>query len=189
MTNRAAFATLRQISSTFAGRKSGGGWLFNLTMKPNDNRVFVTPEGLEKLKKEYQDSVKVKRQAIARRIQNALELGDITENAEYSAARDEQARIEGRILELEDILKNAEVVERKKSSSCVDFGSKVRVHLEGQDQEFHIVGATEADPNEGKISHESPLGRALLGKKVGDSVEIEAPIGRLVYKVLHISFG
>ena len=158
-------------------------------MASNQEKIFLTPEGLEKLKKEYQELIGKRRKEIALRIQKARELGDLTENAEYDAAREEQAAVEGRIAELEELFKRAEVVRNnRKRSQAVDVGCRVRVHLEGRDEEFQIVGAPEADPTQGKISHESPLGRALLGKKVGEKVEVEAPVGKLVYKILDIIF-
>jgi len=115
-------------------------------------------------------------------------LGDLTENAEYDAAREEQATVEGRIAELEELMKRAEVVKNNRCPVQIDVGCRVRVHLEGRDEEFQIVGAPEADPTAGKISHESPLGQALLGKKVGDKIEVEAPVGKLIYKILDIIF-
>ena len=157
-------------------------------MENSNNRIFVTPEGLTKLKEEYKELTEKRRAEVVQRIQKARELGDLSENAEYTTAREEQARIEGRILELEEFLKRAEVVKKKKNCRQVAIGCRVKIHLEGQDQEFEIVGATEADPSQGKISHESPLGRALLGKKVGDKIKVAAPGGHVVYKVLKVLF-
>lgn len=157
-------------------------------MTNNENRIFVTPEGLKKLQEEYKELTEERRAEVVQRIQKARELGDLTENAEYTAAREEQARIEGRILELGAFLKKAEVVKKKKNCQQVGIGCRVKVHLEGQDQEFKIVGATEADPSQGKISHESPLGHALLGKKIGDQIKVAAPGGHVVYKVLAVLF-
>jgi len=155
----------------------------------NQEKIFLTPEGLAKIKEEYQTLTSERRREIAERIQRARELGDLTENAEYQAAREEQAAVEGRIAELEELMKRAEVVKNNKECPVkIDVGCRVRVHLEGQDEEFQIVGAPEADPSSGKISHESPLGQALLGKKVGDKIEVEAPVGKLVYKILDIIF-
>jgi transcription elongation factor GreA len=155
----------------------------------NQEKIFLTQEGLEKVKKEYEELTTTRRKEIAQRIQEARELGDLTENAEYKAAREEQASVEGRIAELEELIKKAEVVKNnKKRPNKVDVGCKVRVHLEGEDTEFQIVGAPEADPSSGKISHESPLGQALLGKKVGEKIEVEAPVGKIIYKILDILF-
>ena len=151
-------------------------------------KILLTPEGLEKIKKEYEELVNERRKEIALRIQAARALGDLSENAEYTSAREEHAQVEGRIAELEETMKRAEVVKNNKCPAEIDVGCRVRVHLEGKDEEFQIVGTPEADPGSGKISHESPLGLALLGKKVGDKIEVEAPIGKLIYKILDIIF-
>src|SRR3990167_4891500 len=139
---------------------------------------YLTQEGLGKLKEELKSLVKVKRPELAQRIKSARDMGDISENSEYDAAREEQAFIEGRISELEEIVKNA-VVSSNSVKGIVSVGSKVTVHIDGDKEIFHIVGAPEANPAEKKISHESPLGSALLGKKVGDKFEVEAPVGKL----------
>lgn len=155
----------------------------------NQEKIFLTPEGLEKIKKEYQELTTTRRKEIAQRIQEARELGDLTENSEYKAAREEQASVEGRIAELEELIKKAKVVKNnKKCPKAIEVGCKVRVHLEGRDEEFQIVGAPEADPASGRISHESPLGQALLGKKVGEKIEVDAPVGKIIYKILDILF-
>ena len=112
-------------------------------------------------------------------------MGDISENAEYDAALQEQSFVEGRIAELEEIIKVAKVAENTDASS-VGLGSQVTVHIEGSEEMFHIVGGPEADPLQGKISHESPLGQSLVGKKVGDKIEVEAPVGTLTYTILNI---
>lgn len=151
-----------------------------------EEKVYLTQEGLKKLQEEYDQLVNVRRKEVAEKLQKARELGDVSENAAYDAARDEQAFVEGRIAELDGVLKRVEVVEEEKGG-VIQVGSTVRVHLDGNEQEFQIVGAPEANPSDGKISHESPLGRALLGKKIGDQVEIEAPAGKLTYHVLEIN--
>jgi len=148
--------------------------------------LYITEQGLKKLKIELKDLKDNRRPAIARRIKNAREMGDISENAEYDAARQEQAFIEGKISELEDVIKNSKTVEKGKKG-VVHVGARVTVHINGGDETFHLVGAHEANPLENKISHESPLGSALLGKKVGDTFEVEAPIGKLTYKITKIS--
>lgn len=159
-----------------------------IVVSVKNKKVFVTKEGLEKLEKEYEYLVAEKRKDIADRIQKARELGDITENAEYSSALDEQAFIENRISEIAETLKNVAVIDERKQSynanSLVKVGSTVRVHLEGAEQEFKIVGEVEADPAANRISHESPLGSSLLGRKAGDEVIVDAPIGKLCYTVL-----
>ena len=151
-----------------------------------DNVVYLTKDGLEKLKKEHAGLVQEKRPKVAKRIKEAREMGDISENAEYDAARQEQAFVEGRISELEEIMKSAEVIEASESGDEVQVGSKVTVKIDGGEETFHIVGAHEADPMKNRISHESPLGSSLVGKKIGDTFEVEAPIGKLTYKIVKI---
>ncbi len=150
-----------------------------------NNVLYITKEGMKKLKDELKELVDVKRPDIAQQIQSAREMGDISENAAYDEAKREQALIEGRIMELEDIIKNSKVADGAASEQIV-VGSKVILHIDGGEEEYHIVGAPEANPTERKISHESPLGSALLGKKVGEKVEVEAPIGKLTYTILKI---
>jgi len=150
--------------------------------------IYLTEEGYKKLKIELENLVTKKRKEIAQKIKTAKEYGDLSENAEYSEAKDEQAFVEGRIAELEHILKNAKVVTNKGSQSCevVDVGCTVYVHLEGTDYQYKIVGSAEADPEQGHISHESPIGKALLGKRIGDEVEVEIPAGKIRYKIKKI---
>lgn len=150
-----------------------------------DSKLYITKEGLEKLKEELKEYSEVKRPEVAQKIQSAREMGDISENAAYDEAKREQAFIEGRIAELEEIIKNSEVPVYSNNGSVV-VGSKVTLHVEGDEEEYHIVGAPEADPLLKKISHESPLGSALMGKRIGDQVEFEAPIGKLTYTILKI---
>jgi len=150
-----------------------------------EEKIFVTQEGLENLKEEYDNLVNVRRKEVAEKLQKAREFGDVSENAAYDAARTEQSFIEGRIEELDELLKKVEVVEGAKTG-IIAIGSRVKVHLDGNEHEFYIVGTIEADPGNGRISHKSPLGQSLLGKKVGDKVEVEAPVGKLVYHILEI---
>ncbi len=149
--------------------------------------IYVTKEGLDNLKEELRGLKEEKIPEVAKRIQIARDNGDISENAEYDAAKHEQAVVEGRIKELEEIIKNAKVSDSAKSTDAIVVGSKVKVHIEGRDEVFHIVGAMEADPAKNKISHESPIGASLLGKKPGDSIAVEAPIGKVIYKIIAIS--
>lgn len=148
--------------------------------------LYLTKEGFEALKKELKELLEVKRPEVALRIKEAREMGDISENAEFDASKQEQSFIEGRITELEEIIKNAKVSDGGDKNTVV-VGTKVTVHVDGDDETFHIVGAPEADPMQKKISHESPLGQALLGKKVGDTIQVEVPIGKISYKILSIS--
>lgn len=155
----------------------------------NKQTLVLTKEGLENLKNELANLIDVKRPEIAKRIQDAREMGDISENSEYDAAKQEQAFIEGRISEIEEILKNATVTDGNKShKESVDVGAKVTVHIDNSEDTFYIVGAPEADPMANKISHESPLGSALMGKKVGEKIEVEAPVGKLTYTIIKIEY-
>ncbi|PIS23391.1 transcription elongation factor GreA [candidate division WWE3 bacterium CG08_land_8_20_14_0_20_40_13] len=151
------------------------------------DKVILTKEGLEKLKAEYDELVNIRRKDIVDRIAKAREQGDLSENGAYHAAKEEQAFIEGRIEELEDILKNALVeVSTGTKDGIIKVGCVVRVKIDSTEEEFSIVGTPEANPTEKKISHESPLGAALLGKKVGDVVEVEAPVGKIHYEILGV---
>ena len=147
--------------------------------------IIVTKEGLETLKNELKELTEVKRPQVANRIKSAREMGDISENAEYDAARQEQSFVEGRINELEEILKKAKPSDTKSNGEII-VGSKVTLSIDGEEEEYHVVGAPEANPKLKKISHESPLGSSLLGKKVGDKIVVEAPVGELTYTILHI---
>ena len=149
-------------------------------------KVFLTKEGSEKLKKEYNNLVDNKRKEVTARISKAREYGDINENTEYDTAREEQSFIEGRIIELEEILRNAQIVGSKEKADSVQIGSKVKVEVDGDRDEFVIVSSVEADPMQGKISDESPVGRALLGAKVGDVVTVASTI-KSTYRILEIN--
>lgn len=153
----------------------------------NQETLYVTKEGLAKLKAELKELIEEKRPEVAKRILAARENGDISENAEYDSARQEQSYVEGRISELEEIIKNAKLTENEAKKDNVIVGSVVTVHIDGDEETFHIVGAPEANPLEKKISHESPLGQALMGKKVGDKIDVEAPVGKLIYTIKKIS--
>ena len=146
---------------------------------------MLTKAGLDQLKAEYEELLKVKRPAAVARLSDARDLGDLSENSEYAAAKQDLAFIDGRISELEEIIRSAKVVTNH-GKSHVDVGCKVTLHMNGKSDVFTVVGEWEADPINKKISHESPLGKALLGKKVGEKVEVEAPAGKLHYKILHI---
>jgi transcription elongation factor GreA len=150
-----------------------------------DEKIYVTQDGLKELQDEYDYLVDVRRKEVAEKLKSARELGDITENAAYEAAKDEQSFIEGRVKELEALLEKIEVVEGEKADK-VAIGSRVKVRLEADEQEFHIVGTTETDPASGRISHKSPLGQALIGKAIGDKIEVDAPVGKLTYCILEI---
>lgn len=151
-------------------------------------KKFITTEGLEKLKKELDCLKTLKRQEIARRIQTAKELGDLSENAEYSEAKEQQALNETKIAELEETLKNVETIDdRHSKSNVVNIGSTIKVKNEEVERTLTIVGSNEADPAKGMISNESPLAMSFLGNKVGDKVEVETPKGKIGYIILSIS--
>ncbi len=150
---------------------------------------ILTYEGLKKYEEELQDLKVVKRREVAQKIKEAREQGDLSENAEYDAAKDEQRDIEARIEELEKILKNAEVVDEDEVDlERINIGCKVKIlDVEYNDElEYKIVGSTEANSLKGKISNESPVGKALIGAKVGDVINVETPAGVFKYKVLEI---
>jgi len=150
------------------------------------NKIQFTAAGLAELKAELQELVEVKRSAAIDRVARARDFGDLSENAEYHAAREELSFLEGRIDELEDLFKKAEVVESKNGGSEIGVGCKVTVELGDKEYTYEVVGEWEADPIKKKISHTSPLGEALMGKKKGDNVEFQAPAGKVVYKVKKI---
>lgn len=154
-----------------------------------EKKNLMTYAGLKKLEDELHELKVVRRKEVAEKIKEAREQGDLSENAEYDAAKDEQRDIEARIEELEAILKNAEVVvEDEADTEKINVGCKVLVYDEefGEEVEFKIVGSTEANSLQGKISNESPLGKALIGAKVGDEISVEAPAGMMNYKILKI---
>jgi len=149
--------------------------------------IYLTREGYKKLETELNYLRTVRRQEVARRLHEALAEGDILENAELEAARNEQAFVEGRILELEDLLRRAEIIEENGPGEVVRLGSWVTiVEGDGPPETYHIVGPAEASPSEGKISYESPLGKALMGHRVGDEVTVNAPDGVLTFRVVEI---
>jgi transcription elongation factor GreA len=149
--------------------------------------TYLTPEGKLKLEAELEDLTTNKRRELAERLNFAIKQGDLSENADYIAAKEEQAFLEGRIRTIEAMLRNVTIIEEQ-SGGAARLGSRVRVQEAGADDDemFSIVGAAEANPLEGKISNESPLGNALLGKHVGDEVEVEAPNGRIKFKIVGI---
>lgn len=154
-----------------------------------DKKHILTYAGLKQYEDELQNLKVVRRKEVAQKIKEAREQGDLSENAEYDAAKDEQRDIEARIEELEKILKNAEVVvEEEADLDKVSIGCSVKIlDCEFEEElEYKIVGSTEANSLKGKISNESPVGKALLGKKVGDTVTVETPAGEFSYKVLSI---
>ncbi len=147
---------------------------------------YLSEEGLIKVKKELESLKTAKRKEISQRIEEAKKLGDLSENSEYMEAKEAQEINEKRIAELEEIIKNAAIIKQGKVHSTVQIGSRVEVASEKGKKEFMIVGSEEADPVQGKISNASPMGRAFLGRKVGDNVIVKTPAGEVKYEVLGI---
>jgi len=151
--------------------------------------IFLTYEGLKKLENELEQLKGEKRREIAERIRQALSFGDISENAEYDEAKNEQAKNEVRIIQLEKMLKFAVVIDEDEiETDAVQLGTRVKIYDEEFDEEldYHIVGSTEADPSSNKISNDSPVGRALMGRKPGEFVDIAVPDGTVKFKILEI---
>jgi transcription elongation factor GreA len=146
----------------------------------------LTPDGKQKLIEELNYLIDIRRPEISEKIQLAKEHGDLRENAEYHDAREEQGFVEGRIIEIQNILKESEVVEINKNNQTVSLGSIVEVMAEDNNYKYTIVGSNEASPDKGLISCESPLGQALLGKNIGQHVDVELPRGLVVYKIVSI---
>jgi len=153
-----------------------------------ENDIYLTQEGIDKLKAELEELKGPVRQELAAKLKSAIEMGDLSENADYKKAKEDQGFIEGRIQELEQTLKLARVIKKEKNNSgIVQIGSTVSVKEEDfPEEEFHIVGSKETDPGSGKISYESPIGKALLDHKVGDIVRVKTPAGSINFKIIAI---
>ncbi len=152
----------------------------------NNKPGYLTRDGLEKLRAELDQLVNVRRPEVAARIHDAKEHGDLAENAEYEDAKNEQAFVEGRIQTLEALIRNAVLIDENHPSDHVQIGSTVVVESSDGRETFHIVGSAEADPGSGRISNESPVGRALLGRRPGDEVVVRVPGGDFTYKIVSI---
>lgn len=151
------------------------------------NKAFLlTKDGVSDLEAELAALI-AERAPVADRIKTARELGDLSENAEYQTAREEHDKLEGRISEIEHILRNVQLITKPKSGGKVQIGSTVKLKANGKTKQFQVVGTVEADPLSGKISDESPIGKALLGKKLGESVDIVTPAETATYKITEIS--
>ncbi|MBM4401438.1 MAG: transcription elongation factor GreA [Crenarchaeota archaeon] len=151
-------------------------------------KIHLTKEGLTKLESELKQLISVQRADVAEKIKRAREVGGTENNAEYDDAKNDQAFVEGRILILENLIKNAVIIEAPAAPGLVELGDKVLIqNQDGKIEQFTIVGSAEANPVEGKISNESPVGRALLGKKTGDKVEVKTPAGLLKLLVMEVS--
>lgn len=150
-------------------------------------QILLTSRGFEKIQKELA-TLKERRKTVAERIRNAREYGDLSENSEYEDAKNEQSFVEGRILELEEMLKRAKIVVKKDAlgTDKVEIGSIVVLKMDGDTLEYTIVGATESDPSSGKISSESPIGHSLMGKTKGEQVDIMAPNGKMTCQIVEI---
>jgi transcription elongation factor GreA len=148
--------------------------------------IKITKDGLVTLKAELQELVEVKRPRLVDRLSNARLQGDLSENSDYQSAKEELEFLDGRIDELSEVVKSAVVSDGDNSNGGVGVGAKVTVKVNGKETTFHVVGEWEADPMNKKISHSSPLGLALAGKKVGEKAEVEAPAGKVVYEILAI---
>ncbi len=148
---------------------------------------YLTPEGEAKLNAELQELKGPKRDELSQRLRSAIQMGDLSENADYHKAKEDQGFLEGRIQEIEAILRNTVIIEKTQSSGVIFIGSHITIQ-EGdfEPETYHLVGPTEADPRKGKISHESPIGHALINKKVGDIAEAETPNGTIKFKILKI---
>ncbi len=149
--------------------------------------VYLTQEGIAKLQAELQELRGPRRTDLAKRLRSAVQMGDLSENADYHKAKEDQAFLEGRIQEIEYLLRNAVVIEKNAGGGIVGIGNHVTIQ-EGDlpEETYHVVGPKEADPRNGKISYESPIGRALVDHRAGDVVEVETPAGRLQFKILRI---
>jgi transcription elongation factor GreA len=151
-------------------------------------KILITQEGLAKLQSELEHLLSVRRQEVASKIKRAREMGGTENNAEYEDAKNDQAFVEGRILMLENIVKNATVIESPALLGVVEMGDKVLIqNQDGKIEQFSIVGSTEANPVEGKISNESPVGKALLGRKIGDEVKVATPAGVLRLLIMDVT--
>jgi len=152
-----------------------------------NDRIPLTKNGLEELKKEYDELVKIKRPELVERLAFSRKIGDMAEENEYTQAKQELAFIDGRITELEEVISKAVLIDED-HGKCqeIKLGCKVTVKNASKEHVFHLVGEWEANPAEARISHQSPLGQSLLGKKIGEKVEVEAPAGKVVYTIIKI---
>ena len=147
------------------------------------NEIYLTKERLDELKNELHELKTRRRQEVAERLKRAKELGDLSENSEYFEAREEQADIENRIFELEETVKRASIIKKSAGGGAVKIGSTVIAKKDGKEIKYTIVGYNEARPEEGRVSNESPIGKAFLGKSAGESATVETPKGRIIYKI------
>jgi len=151
-----------------------------------EDKIYLTSGGLQNIQKELSNIKNEKRPRTVERLALARSQGDLSENNEYAAAKEELAFIDGRIEELEEIINNSCVIKERSSNDCVCLGCKVTIKSDKGEIDYSIVGEWEADPIQRKVSHQSPLGKALISKKVGEEVEFDAPAGKIVYKIIKI---
>lgn len=161
-----------------------------MTKSSNDNnsgqKTYLTSEGIEKIKRELEEFKTSRRPKAVERLALARGQGDLSENNEYASAKEELSFIDDRIEELEELVKNICLIDEKGKSDCVCLGCKVTVSSGKNENVYHVVGEWEADPGQKKVSHSSPLGKALIGKRIGEEAEFEAPAGKIIFKVLKI---
>jgi transcription elongation factor GreA len=149
--------------------------------------TYLTREGEEKLRAELEELKGPRREELSKRLRSAIQMGDLSENADYHKAKEDQGFLEGRIQDIEAILRDAVIIEKSPNTNVVSIGDHVTIQEEGYPPEtYHVVGAKEADPRNGKISNESPIGQAIMDHKVGDVVEAETPGGKMKFKILKI---
>jgi transcription elongation factor GreA len=150
------------------------------------DKVVLTQEGYIKIQSELKQLIDIKRPKAVDRLRKARDMGDLSESSEYASAREELSFIDERIHEIEDILKKGQIIKQTTNKQIIEVGSKIEVQVEGKKEIFTIVGEGEAEPKERKLSHTSPIGKALIGKKVGEIVEVKVPAGKVIYKILDI---
>lgn len=148
--------------------------------------IQLTKQGFDKIQEEYKELIEVKKPYAVERLGKARSMGDLSENSEYNAAKEELAFVDGRIREIEQILKTVEVINKHESNTSVELGSYVTVETRGTTEHYQIVGEFEADPMNKKISSTSPTGQALVNKKIGETVEVKVPAGVIQYKIIEI---
>lgn len=148
-----------------------------------DHKILMTQEGFNELEKELKVLVEKKRPKAVDRLETAREMGDLAENSEYASAVEDLTFIDGKISEIEEIIRHAEIVAKSHAQKTVRIGSQVHLTANGKEVHYTVVGEWEADPKERKISHNSPLGKAIMGKKIGDVIEVEAPVGKIKYEI------
>ncbi len=154
--------------------------------KDKVNKIQITKQGLIDLKKELDELISTKRPKLVERLSNARAQGDLSENSDYQNAKEELNFLDGRISELDGVIHNAEVVTGKNSNGEISVGAEVTLKVQDEEHVYYIVGEWEADPVSKKISHNSPLGQALVGKKKGEKAEVEAPAGKVIYEIMSI---